>query len=65
MHYTCGGVAITTAAAVKRENGETIPGLFAAGEATSGVHGANRVGGNGLVDAFVFGRIAGASAARD
>ncbi len=63
VHYTCGGVAITTAAAVKRENGETIPGLFAAGEVTGGVHGRFRLGGNGLTDAFVFGRIAGASAA--
>ena len=44
-------------------NGNAVPGLFAAGEVTGGVHGANRVGGNGIADVVVFGRIAGAGAA--
>lgn len=43
--------------------GEVIPGLFAAGEVTGGVQGANRLGGNSYTDLIVFGRIAGASAA--
>ena len=42
---------------------EAIPGLFAAGEVTGGVQGANRLGGNSYTDLIVFGRIAGASAA--
>ena len=40
-----------------------IPGLFAAGETTGGVHGGNRIGGNAVCDFVVFGRIAGLSAA--
>jgi len=40
-----------------------VPGLFAAGEATGGIHGANRLSGNGLSDPLVFGRIAGCQAA--
>ena len=39
-----------------------IPGLFAAGESTGGVHGANRLGGNAVADFTVFGRIAGKAA---
>ena len=64
VHYTCGGVAITPNAEVKREDGSLITGLFAAGEVTGGVHGRFRLGGNGLTDAFVFGRIAGKNAAQ-
>lgn len=66
IHYTCGGIAITPEAEVKRAAapGGVIPGLFAAGETTGGVHGKFRLGGNGLLDAFVFGRTAGANAAR-
>ncbi|MDO5531161.1 flavocytochrome c [Sutterella sp.] len=63
VHYTCGGIAITPEAEVKREEEGIIPGLYAAGETTGGVHGSFRLGGNGLTDAFVFGRIAGANAA--
>lgn len=56
-HYQCGGV-------VANENSETkVPGLFAAGAVTAGVHGANRLGSNALVDILVFGRIAGRNAA--
>ena len=42
----------------------TIPGLFAAGEVTGGVHGANRLGGTAVSDFVVFGRIAGAAASK-
>jgi succinate dehydrogenase/fumarate reductase flavoprotein subunit len=46
------------------EDGETrVPGLYAAGEVTGGVHGENRLGGNSLMDVLVFGRIAGENAA--
>ena len=43
--------------------GTAIPGLYAAGEVTGGVHGANRLGGTAVSDIIVFGRIAGAEAA--
>ena len=46
-------------------NGNVIPGLYAAGEVTSGIHGANRLGGNALADVNVFGRIAGESVAKN
>lgn len=64
LHYSCGGIAITPRAEVLRPDGLVIAGLYAAGETTGGVHGAARVGGCGLTDAFVFGDIAGREAAR-
>jgi succinate dehydrogenase / fumarate reductase, flavoprotein subunit len=58
-HYTMGGIR------VEAETGQTsIPGLFAAGEAAGGMHGANRLGGNSLSDLLVFGRRAGLGAAQ-
>ncbi len=63
VHHTMGGVKIDTAAQVIGADGSVIPGLFACGEVTGGVHGANRLGGNAVADFVVFGRIAGASAA--
>ncbi len=63
IHHTMGGLVIDTAARVMNTDGAAIPGLFAAGEVTGGVHGANRLGGNAVADFTVFGRIAGASAA--
>lgn len=63
VHHTMGGVAITPEAEVFGANGTAIPGLYAAGEATGGVHGANRLGGMALADIIVFGRIAGANSA--
>ena len=63
IHYTCGGVAINAKAEVKNAEDLPIAGLYAAGEVTGGVHGNFRLGGNGLTDAFVFGRKAGQSAA--
>lgn len=62
VHHTMGGVRINVNAQVLDENGNVIPGLYAAGEVTGGIHGANRLGGNALTDTVVFGRIAGESA---
>ncbi len=58
VHFLMGGIVIDPDGATK------VPGLFAAGEVTGGVHGANRLGGNALLEAVVFGRIAGQCAAR-
>lgn len=62
IHHTMGGVKINTACEVLKADGSAIPGLFAAGEITGGVHGANRLGGNAVTDIVVFGRIAGTGA---
>jgi fumarate reductase flavoprotein subunit len=63
IHHTMGGLKINTACEVLTESDEAIPGLYAAGEITGGVHGANRLGGNAVADFIVFGRIAGQRAA--
>ena len=63
VHHTMGGLKINSATEVLTEDGSIIPGLFAAGEITGGVHGANRLGGNAVADFVVFGRIAAESAA--
>ena len=63
VHHTMGGVEINEHTQVLDVNGKIIPGLYAAGEVTGGIHGANRLGGNALADILVFGRIAGESAA--
>jgi succinate dehydrogenase/fumarate reductase flavoprotein subunit len=57
-HYTMGGLRIDTTCTT------TIKGLFAAGEVTGGIHGANRLGGNALTEVIVFGKRAGQQAAR-
>jgi fumarate reductase (CoM/CoB) subunit A len=57
-HFFMGGVAIDPACRT------AVDGLYVAGEASGGIHGANRLSGNGLSDALVFGRIAGRSAVR-
>lgn len=62
IHYTEGGLKINEKAECLDGNGKPIPGLFAAGAVTGGVHGKNRLGGNGLPDAVVFGRTAGRTA---
>ncbi len=59
MHYTMGGVKVDADTAATR-----VPGLFAAGEVSGGMHGANRLGGNSLSDLVVFGRRAGLGAAQ-
>jgi succinate dehydrogenase / fumarate reductase flavoprotein subunit len=59
-HYMMGGIRVDA------ETGQsTVPGLFAAGEAAAGLHGANRLGGNSLSDLLVFGRRAGLAAAEN
>ncbi len=57
-HSNMGGLCVDTGCAT------TVPGLFAAGEAMGGLHGANRLGGNAGAEVYVFGSIAGTSAAR-
>lgn len=63
VHYTPGGLVVNDRSEVLRNDGRPVPGLWAAGEVTGSVHGANRLGGNGLADALTFGRLAGLSAA--
>ena len=63
IHYTMGGVTINTNAEVLDEAGNVIPGLYAAGEVTGGIHGTNRLGSDAIADCVVYGRIAGQSAA--
>ena len=62
IHHTMGGLKINTDAEVLDTQGNAIPGLYAAGETTGGVHGGNRIGGNAVCDFVVFGRIAGNNA---
>ena len=64
VHHTMGGIKIDTGARVLDKNDKPIPGLYAAGEVTGDIHGANRLGGNAIVDLAVFGRIAGENAAK-
>lgn len=61
VHHTMGGIEINTSCQVLDENGNVIPGFYAAGEVTGGIHGSNRLGGNAITDAITFGRIAGQS----
>ena len=65
IHHTMGGLKINTNAQVLKEDGSVINGLYAAGEVTGGVHGANRIGGNAVADIIISGRQAGAQAARE
>lgn len=57
VHFSMGGVMIDA------DGATTMPGLYAAGEICGGIHGANRLGGNALLEALVFGRRAGKTAA--
>ena len=63
IHHTMGGLTINPQTQVLAGDGSVIAGLYAAGEVTGGVHGANRLGGNAVADFTVFGRIAGQQAA--
>lgn len=63
IHHTMGGVAITPESEVLDIQSRPIPGLYAAGEVTGGVHGFNRLGGNAVADTVVFGRRSGEHAA--
>ena len=62
IHHTMGGVQVDTKSEVLDKEGKAIPGLYAAGEVTGGIHGANRLGGNAVTDIVVFGRNAAKSA---
>lgn len=62
IHHTMGGLKINTRAQVLNKLGLPIPGLFAAGEVTGGVHGGQRLGGNAVADICIFGKIAADSA---
>lgn len=65
LHYCMGGLEISAKAEVLSSKPEKKPvaGLYGAGEVTGGVHGANRLGGNSLLECVVFGRVAGYHAA--
>lgn len=63
IHYTMGGVKINTNTEVLDKDGKPIPGLFAAGELTGGLHGQNRIGGNSVAEIIIFGRQAGIKSA--
>lgn len=65
IHHTMGGVTIDTEARVLDEDGNPIPGLYAGGEITGGLHGANRLGGNAVVDTVVFGKLSAESLIKD
>ena len=64
VHYCCGGVPFNVKSEVLTRSGDAIAGLFAAGEVTGGLHGADRVGGCSITDCVVYGRNAGRSAAQ-
>ena len=64
IHHTMGGLSVNTDTQVLKADGTPIPGLYAAGEVTGGLHGANRLGGNGVADIVVNGRLAGIAAAQ-
>ena len=53
-HYSMGGISLNA-----EDHGTTVKGLFAAGEAAGGLHGANRLGGNSLAEILIFGKRAG------
>ena len=65
IHHTMGGLRINTNAQVVDVFGAVIPGLYAAGEVTGGIHGSNRLGGNATTECVVFGRIAGIDATKE
>lgn len=65
LHHTMGGVTIDTEGRILNEAGEPIPGFYAGGEVTGGIHGANRLGGNAVVDTVVFGKLAADTLVKD
>jgi len=64
-HHTMGGLVVDEQRHVLDASGKPIPGLYAAGEVTGGIHGGNRLGGNALTEILVSGRIAAASVTHD
>ena len=65
VHHTMGGLKINEKAEVLDTNNNVIKGLYAAGEVTGGIHGANRLGGNAVADITIFGTIAGENVAKN
>lgn len=65
IHHTMGGVTIDTEGRVLNEAGNPIPGLYAGGEVTGGIHGGNRLGGNAVTDTVVFGKMAADTLVKD
>jgi len=63
VHYSLGGVRVDASARALSAAATPVPGLFVAGEAAGGIHGRNRIAGNGLLESVVFGRLAGRGAA--
>lgn len=63
IHHTMGGAKINNQTEVLTKDGKTVPGLFAAGEASGGLHGQNRIGGNAVADIIIYGRESGKQAA--
>lgn len=59
VHYTMGGVRVSANSEVLDAEGESVEGVWAAGEVVGGLHGGNRLGGSSLLECVVFGRIAG------
>ena len=59
IHHTMGGIRVNVNSEVETADGEAIPGLYAVGEVTGGIQGANRLGGNAVADCITFGRNAG------
>ena len=65
LHYCMGGVKINTNGQVlSSSDGSIVPGLFACGEVTGGIHGENRLAGNSLLECTVYGRIIGEETSR-
>ncbi|MPM16781.1 Urocanate reductase [bioreactor metagenome] len=62
-HHTMGGLVVDLDRHVLNTSGKVIPGLYAAGEVTGGIHAGNRLGANAVAEILVSGRIAGVSAA--
>ncbi len=63
VHHTMGGIKVNVESEACDADGNPIPGLYAAGEVTGGIHGSNRLGGNAIADCMTFGRNAGTNAA--
>lgn len=64
-HHTMGGLTVDINRHVLDGDGNVIPGLYAAGEVTGGIHGGNRLGGNAIVEIFVSGRTAAKAIVED
>lgn len=65
VHHTMGGLMINEKTQVLDEEGNPIPGLYAAGELTGSIQGKNRLGGNAITDIITFGRIAGQTVGKE